>query len=211
MQFSPEPMSSPHFSLLEFLVYQRGGLPERLSKRLAKHLHEDCPSCTGDLRFVQRLAEVARRDRVASPPASVVDRALALFRPVGEPAAASLARLIFDSFLQPAPAGVRGPMRFDRHLVFADRELLLDVHIEPEQETEQHSITGQVQSTTLGADQLSGLPVMLVEGQRVLMSTHTNRQGEFVFGAAPRGEVALLVVCRDRVVKIPNLPPPAGE
>jgi len=102
-------------------------------------------------------------------------------------------------------------MRLDRHLVFADRELLLDVHIEPEHEAEQQSITGQVQSPTLGEDQLTGLPVMLVEGQRVLMSTHTNRHGEFVFGAAPRREMALFVVCRDRVVKIPSLPPPVVE
>lgn len=210
-------MAASHFSLLQFLSHQRGGLPERLSNRLAKHLHEDCPSCTGDLRFVQRLAEVARRDRMATPPAFVLARALALFQPAartaGQPVspAASLARLLFDSFLQPAPAGVRGPMRFDRHLVFADRELLLDVHLEPEQEAEQQSITGQVQSTSMSEDQLTGLPVMLVEGQRVLMSTHTNRRGEFVFGAAPRREVALFVVCRDRVVKIPSLPPPAAE
>lgn len=205
-------MKASHFSLLEFLEYQRGGLSARTSERLTKHLRSDCRSCPGDLGFVQHLSDVARRDRQATPPAFVVARALALFRsPAGrlkEPVSSSLARLIFDNFLQPAPAGIRGQMRLDRHLVFADRELLLDVHIEPEHESEQQSITGQVQSPTLGEDQLNGLPVMLVEGQRVLMSTHTNRHGEFVFGAAPCRDVALFVVCRDRVVKIPSLPPP---
>ncbi len=214
-------MTGCHFSLAEFAAYRRAELPRRVGTLLEKHLQEGCATCGADLDFVEHLTEVARRDGLATPPAQVLERARGLFRPdeqllgkwLGGQAHSLVrnARLICDSFQQPVAVGVRGALRLDRRLVFGDQDFLLDLHLEPEQKSERQSITGQVQSTSMTEEQLSGLAVMLVEGQRVLMSTRTNRRGEFVFDAAPRREVSLCVVCRDRLVKVPSLPPAAVE
>ncbi len=206
-------MTLSHFSLPEFVGYQRRDLPRDLDLSVEKHLQENCTSCWATHDFAKHLTEVIRRDQLATPPSAVLARARNLFQvvppPTGQPGniLSSTARLIFDSFLQPAAVGIRGGMRMDRHLVFNDRELVLDVHIEPEEEAEQQSITGQVQSSSRSDAQLVGLPVILTEGPRILMSTHTSGHGEFVFSAAPRREVALCVICEDRLVRIPHIPP----
>lgn len=209
-------MNASHCSLTELLSHQRGEIPVRVGRKVETHLSDGCPVCTADLVFLARLEEVARRDGMATPPPSVLARSRAVFQPILEPAAGwagriRTARLIFDSFLEPVPAGMRGAVRLDRHLVFRDDDLYLDVRLDPEYEAAQQSITGQLQSQAMEFEQLSGLPVMLVEGPRVLKNTRTNYLGEFVFEAAPVREMALRVLCRDRMVEIPHLPLPAVE
>lgn len=209
-------MKDRHFSLTEFVAYRQGSLPRRMVEMLEKHVRDGCPACESDLRFAGQLAEVAARERAATPPPAVLERARAVFRapqpsPGLDTALVGLGRLVFDSCLQPAPAGVRGAMRLDRHMVFSERDLMLDMHIEPVQEADFQSITGQVQSKAVRQDQLTGLPVLLLEGGRVVMSTHTNRHGEFLFSMAPRREMTVCLVCSDRQVRIPCPPSVAVE
>lgn len=206
-------MSDRHVPLIQLLAHRRGELPDRLTERVQNHLKDGCPTCEEGLVFAARLEEVARRDHLAAPPAEVLARARAVFRPVAPPAfdlsskVTSFAGLVFDSFLQPAAVPVRSGGRLNRHLLYSDRELFLDVRLEPGEEAEQQSITGQLQSSTLSPEKLADLPVMLVEGPRTVMCTRTNHRGEFAFRTAPRREMALCVVCTDRVVKLSCLPP----
>jgi hypothetical protein len=208
-------MKERHFSVTEFVLYQLGRFPMRMAERLKAHVSEGCAACERGLAFAQQLAEVTRRDREATPPAEVQRRARAMFRAVRQPEVrplaglAQVACLVFDSCLQPLPVGVRGALRLDRHLVFAERELLLDMHIEPLEDPAAQSITGQVQSKSVSQEQLSGLPVLLLEGGRVVMGTHTNRQGEFLFQSAPRREMTVCLLCPDRQVRI-ECPPSAA-
>jgi hypothetical protein len=207
-------MKERHFSLTEFVLYQLGRFPVRMAERLEAHVSEGCAACERGLAFAQQLAGATRRDRAATPPAEVQQRARAMFRAVRQPEVSPLAglaqaaRLVFDSCLQPLPVGVRGALRLDRHLVFAERELLLDMHIEPLEDPAAQSITGQVQGKNVNQEQLSGLPVLLLEGGRVVMGTHTNRQGEFLFQSAPRREMTVCLLCPDRQVRI-ECPPSA--
>lgn len=207
-------MKERHFSLTEFVLYQLGRFPMRMAERLEAHVSEGCAACERGLMFAHELAGVTRRDRESSPPAEVQQRARAIFQAVRRPEVrplaglAQAARLVFDSCLQPLPAGVRGALRLDRHLVFAERELLLDMHIEPLEDPAAQSITGQVQSKKVSQEQLSGLPVLLLDGGRVVMGTHTNRQGEFLFQSAPRREMTVCLLCPDRQVRI-ECPPSA--
>ena len=207
-------MKERHFSLTEFVLYQLGRFPMRMAERLEAHVSGGCTACERGFAFAQQLAGATRRDREATPPAEVQQRARAMFRAVRQPEVrplaglAQAARLVFDSCLQPLPAGVRGALRLDRHLVFAERELLLDMHIEPLEDPAAQSITGQVQGKNVSQEQLSGLPVLLLEGGRVVMGTHTNRQGEFLFQSAPRREMTVCLLCPDRQVRI-ECPPSA--
>ncbi len=206
-------MRTCHFSLAEFAAHRKGQLPARAERALQKHLQSGCPTCTADWDFVERLEEVAGRDHRATPPASVLALAGTVFRKDPSPAPGLpflvrvTARMTFDSLQQPAPAGVRRGGRLDRRLVYTYRDLLLDVHLEPEQEAGRQSIVGQLQSASGREEDLAELPVMLLEGSRVLRRARTNQDGEFAFSAVPRREMALRLICRDRLVEVPQLPP----
>ena len=210
-------MKVRHFSLTEFVAYKLGTLPAPMGATLEGHVQNGCPPCGRALVFARELVDVARRDRQATPPAAVVARARSVFRPIRESVwdvrtgLVQAARLVFDSCLHPMPIGVRGALRLDRHMVFSEQELVLDMHIEPGQEADCQSITGQVQSKTIGQEQLIGLPVLLLEEGRVVMGTHTNRHGEFLFNMAPRREMTVCLVCPDRQVRIPCPPSVAVE
>jgi hypothetical protein len=210
------PMKVRHFSLTELVAYKSGKLIGRMAERVGEHLREGCAACERGAAFAQELAAVAQRDREATPPAVLQAQARAVFGAAQQPAFQPLglvqvARMVFDSCLQPVPIGVRGALRLDRHVVFAESELLLDMHIEPLEDAAAQSITGQVQSNSVRQEQLIGLPVLLLEGGRVLMGTHTNGHGEFLFQNAPRREMTVCLVCPDRQVRIPCPPPTAVE
>ena len=202
-----------HISLLEFAAYQLGTASPSIVLRVERHLGKNCAECRAAHEFLGHLVRVMRRERQATPPEAVVKRARSIFRLL--PARAlqppapyeSLARLVFDSFREPAPAGVRSVLSPSRHLVFDDQGLVVDLQVEAEVAAERQAITGQVQSQEAAARHLEGLPVMLVAEGQVLMSTRTTALGEFLFRDAPRRELALFVVCPDRMVRIPSIPP----
>lgn len=207
---------SDHFALTELLLYSRGDLRGERAESIAQHLRANCQSCADALGFMDHLQDVTQRDRRARPSPELVARARSLFRRLREEAPPALAdlpgaavRLVFDTFLRPAPAGVRGSLRVDRHLVFRQDDLFLDVHIEPELETDSQSISGQLQSTSLRDATLTGLQVLLLKDEQTVMSTRTNRDGEFAFSGAPQSETSLCIICHDRQVNV-LLPPASG-
>jgi hypothetical protein len=188
-------MSGVHYTLEELRAYRHGAVGRDLGELLGRHL-EACPACRQLWESLAGAAEAGGPDR--AQPGEAPDELGGLI--------AGTARLVFDSFHRP-PVGVRGCTRIDRHLVFAQGELLLEMHLEPAQEQDQQSITGQLQNVAQGSRRLDGVPVMLVEGQRVLRSTQTNVNGEFVFCAAPRRTLALCLLCPEGTMKVPCLLP----
>lgn len=201
-------MPERHFSFTEFVAYKlgtRSGMVEKLEQ----HLQAECTDCLHELAFIGRLMETTdtgRSKAQAEAPAWPENVVHPMQHPVRAFASGliRMARLIFDSGLHPFPAGVRsGKVRPDRHIVYAERELMLDMRVEPESSDDSQSIIGQVQSKTVEEKQLSGLPVLLMQDERVVMGTHTNVRGEFVFNRAPRGTVTVCLVCADRQVRVP--------
>jgi hypothetical protein len=206
-------MHDRHITLLEFAAHHLGTAPKELSGRIQRHLASRCPVCQGAQEFVAHLTRVMRRDCQATPPESLVERARALFRfvpnaPAPEPSRyESLAKLIFDSYQEPAPAGVRGRFSPHRHMVFDDRGLVVDLRLEAEAGSNRQAITGQLQSLSIEARQLEGVPLMLVAEGRVIECARTSALGEFHFRNIPCREMSLFVVCRDRMVRVPDIPP----
>jgi hypothetical protein len=188
-------MSDDHYTLDELQTYRRGAAVPDLAESLGRHL-EVCPVCRKLWESLAGAAEAGGPD--GAQPSEAPDEMGGLI--------AGTAHLVFDSFHRPLP-GVRGCARIDRHLLFAQGDLLLEMHLEPGQEQDHQSITGQLQSVARGSPRFEGVPVMLVEGQRVLRSTRTNASGEFVFCAAPRRALALWLLCREGPMKVPCLLP----
>lgn len=206
-------MKIQHISLIDLTIFHMGTASPQVVERITRHLDENCAECRAAYEFLGRLMGVMRRDRQASPPEAVLERARKIFHLVPAQVVAPLspseriAQLVFDSFREMAPAGVRGVFSPSRHMVFDDQGLVVELHIEPEASAERQAITGQLQSENTAPKQLEGLPIMLMEGEHVLMSTRTTAFGEFLFRHVPRRELCLLLVCADRMVKVPSIPP----
>jgi len=206
-------MLDRHITLLEFATCHLGTAPNELALRVEQHLQGKCIGCQGAQEFVSYLAGVVRRDRLATPPEALVTRARAIFRLLSDaPKLASspyegMAKLVFDSFQEPAPIGVRGRFSPNRHVVFDDRGLVVDLRLEVEAGTKRQAIAGQLQSQDLDARELEGLPLLLLADERVIECTRTTALGEFVFRNVPCRDLSLYVVCADRTVKVPRIPP----
>ena len=198
-----------HFSFTELVAYKLG-TRSAIVEKLDAHLRAGCPACEKQLAIVAQLIEASSGDKAAPRRTSLpmIDVLLstpqsAVRHPNPSPAQVCTARLVFDSRLQPVAAGLRAGLRPDRHSVYAERELLLDINIERDQQSGRQSIIGQVQSNGGERDNLGGLPVLLLQSEKMLMGTHTNPLGEFVFEKAPQEGVTLCLVCSNRQIRIP--------
>lgn len=95
------------------------------------------------------------------------------------PQGMQVAQLIFDSFRLPLPIGVRGSPEPGRQLAYQHQNKIVDLLIEPREETGRVSLAGQVMGAGMRKGENSGLPVLLIDRMQTLARTATNQFGEF--------------------------------
>lgn len=92
------------------------------------------------------------------------------------------ARLIFDSFLQPAPAGIRIGQLADRQFVYEAGSLMVDLSLEaPQTDTRGFSLVGQLLDSAKPERQLDFASVVLQGPKGPIAVASTNKFGEFHF------------------------------
>src|SRR5690242_12455110 len=88
---------------------------------IERHLHDQCPTCLRSFRLWQALAEYAAGEARIDIPAPNLRASRAVYvewyRRHSLPTRARMARLIFDSLLQPLPAGIRSAGASPRRIV----------------------------------------------------------------------------------------------
>lgn len=196
-----------HYSISEFLLFLRAGLPADRHQEIAKHLEEGCFVCSQTCEFAIHFQQTVTRDCSAKPPEWVLNRARAIMElaPQKEHAIPEITRtaaLVFDSFsgLQLAVRGAAAAL--DRHLVFRQDSLLIDLFLPGDVSDNKTSLFGQVQSEAAPEQGLAGLTLLLVDGATILDSAKTGNRGEFVLSAPRRVSVDLLIVGLEHPVKI---------
>lgn len=90
-----------------------------------------------------------------------------------------VARMTFDSFRYPLPAGVRGSSPVARQLAYQHKRTTIDLSIEFADGSGRISLAGQVLDGEKKKSKTDGLPVLLVSGMGTLARTATNQFGEF--------------------------------
>jgi CheY-like chemotaxis protein len=94
----------------------------------------------------------------------------------------SSARLIFDSFLQPAPAGIRISQLASRLVVYQADNLMVDLFLEPPQtDSRRMSLAGQLLDSAKPERQLDIHSVVLQGPKGPIAVASTNKFGEFHF------------------------------
>jgi hypothetical protein len=149
--------------------------------RLRRHSLR-CASCRQTLEAYAAVATLGRVEAAFTPPQEAISKAIVLFpersrtRTLAWPTLAGI--LTFDSWQQPALAGVRSQYAGDRHVTFRSGDWEVDLRLETSQ-VGSVSVLGQVAHTTDHDVRLNGVPVRLLAGRRAVASSTLNAFGEF--------------------------------
>ena len=136
-----------HFGIIQWVDFARGLTSDEDVPAMRDHLAEGCDECTDLVEFCQSLTGVAKRMASGAVPEWVARRGKAVF-PVQAPPRAKRSlqipvELIYDSFLVPAPAGLRATWQVGWQALFRAGNCSLDLRVEPGSGTQQRE-RGQV-------------------------------------------------------------------
>lgn len=92
-----------------------------------------------------------------------------------------VARLVFDTFLEPLPVGIRNLQPDTRQLVYEAPPLTADIAFERFPDSTRATLTGQIMRTSSPQIPMNGVPVVLKGQKGPLGLMITNEAGEFSF------------------------------
>lgn len=195
-----------HFTLNQWSDVVRHAAAPLLAGEMQKHLEEGCSICTDRMNLMRTIAGISQRDARYEPPAEHVRVVKAKFlemRP-GRPASRleAVMKLVFDSALQPAAAGVRGPLPA-RQLLYKLGDRCIDVRLERDSGGEIF-LAGQVLD---GSDARASIGVQVVRDDKVLENTTTNEHGEFQFTFPSSDNLKLRFELSKHNVVVVEIPP----
>ncbi len=190
-------------TLIRYIEHQlrEGGLAA-----VEQHLALPCPQCRGTIARLDVVLQAAGGKSTYSPPAVVLRRAFSMFRKrskmAGPTRRTALAKLVFDSWLQPSFAGVRGHVQ-NRQMLFRVGKLDIDLQITPERDD--RKLVGQI----LGSEESGGGPPAFVSLTRkngeVFQGAETDHFGQFAFRRIPSGTYDLVFDVRGQEIAITDL------
>ena len=101
--------------------------------------------------------------------------------------------LLFDSFIQSAGKGIRGPVISARQMLFRIGAVFVDVEVRCEANSDRGSLVGQMLDSSNPGRPLAGVSVSLLNRGRSVVSTSSNENGEFQFQFLMKSELELSV------------------
>ena len=166
-------MITMHYATEDWSDFVRGLTPEPAAASMQRHLSSGCPSCNRTVTTLRKVARLANQPEIEVP-AFVIHKAQAIFN---MPRKSMVARIIFDSFLQPLPAGVRSRGNMIRQAMFEAGDVLVDVRMQ-NQADGKVLVTGQVADKASPLRRKGPISLHLVSGPH-REPVHPNRFGEF--------------------------------
>jgi hypothetical protein len=172
-----------HFSERDWADFVRGVAPPESTPALEGHLGSGCKKCLKSVAIWRSILEIARDEAGPPPPESAIRGAKACFGLYSPQERTSrvptLADLIFDSFLQPLPAGARSSVTLGRQLLYESEGTNVDIHTQFDADSSRVSLTGQVLDPTDPNADMKDISVMAMDKRGALAQTVTNASGEF--------------------------------
>jgi len=105
----------------------------------------------------------------------------------------TLARLVFDSFREPAAAGVRSERQLARQTLYEAGDYTIDLRLEADADPAKVVMVGQIANRVQPEQPPRSVPVLLQAGREELGRTTTNEFGEFQLAYQPRTPLRLLI------------------
>lgn len=171
-----------HFSEASWADFARNLVTPSTKMSMQRHIDEGCKTCAAARQTWQAVYAIAATESVLTPPDDVVRVVKSQFGAVVS-VASKVSRglkLLFDSSLEPVPAGIRGSVAA-RQFLYETDEYYIDLRIEPHREADHAAVVGQVLNRSGQRRAAEGLAVLLHSGKRRIAETSTNQFGEFQF------------------------------
>jgi hypothetical protein len=191
-----------HYDQARWVDFVRGLIAGSERHAMQAHLDSGCRRCHPVVQRFRTLAEVTSGDSKWEAPEGVVQTAKAFFA-LQRPEKVHilprvLARLVFDSFRDPLPAGVRMQHRLSRQALYEAGRYSVDVRLEHEKGSRRVTLLGQIGDREQPGQGLADVPVWLVSGKRVLARALSNTFGEFQMDYEPARRLRLYVPVEQR-------------
>lgn len=197
-----------HYGIVEWVDFARDVVTGKDEAGMSLHLASGCIECRRLVEFCDAVYQVSRSTVPASVPEWAVSRAKAAIpvrsaqksrRPLFLPV-----ELAYDSFVAPAPAGLRASWQVGWQGLYHTAECSLDLRIEPELKSSRAAVIGQITSRTAARMEMESIPVCLKLGKQVIAETVSNRFGEFQMEYEQQGHLNLCVLLGGaRCIQVP--------
>ncbi len=184
-----------HFDISDWTDFVRGCATDTDRMAMESHLATGCRRCGTTVGLMQRVTAFTRADSLYEPPPDVV-RCVKALSAVHRPQSSTVglvARLLYDSFHDPLPAGIRAEDRVSHHTVFEAGDFLLDLRAEQEKESPLVTLVGQLTYREDPDRPLAGAPVLVMARKTIVAHAIYNRFGEFEMDYPPARHLRLCV------------------
>jgi hypothetical protein len=201
-------LRNQHYSDAEWTDFVRGLEAGPALASMEAHLSSECRRCGRAAEAFGTVADVARGEEAFGAPGHALRWAMAVF-PLRQPERVQilprvLARLVFDSFGEPQPAGVRSLERVSRQAMYRAGDFYVDLRMESEPGTRRVALVGQIVDSKAGRASFGNVPVVLAAGKGILARAVSNELGEFQMSYEPSPRLRLYVPLRgDLGIEVP--------
>ncbi len=190
-----------HYGISQWVDYARALAPEGEIVAMRSHLADGCSDCRELASFCENLSGVCLEMATHAAPEWAVRNAKAIFpvhvQPQPKRAIRIPVELIYDSFLVPAPAGLRATWQVGWQALYRAGDCSLDLRVEPELSSSRAAVIGQLSNHIVPSNQMEGIAILLKSGKSVVAETRSNRFGEFQMEYEQQGRLQLYVRLED--------------
>jgi hypothetical protein len=173
------------YTIAQWIDFARGIAPENEARQMREHLSGGCASCQELATFCDSLAKVCRGAADHAVPEAAARRAQAIFSaPIAKPSRRRFRlpiEMIYDSFLSPAPVGLRASWELGFQALYHAGDYSLDFRVEPGPPDGHPTIVGQIANRKSPEADMEGFTVCLKTARAIIAQTRSNRFGEFQF------------------------------
>ena len=196
-----------HFDDIAWLGFVRGSLTSNEKWLIERHLTVGCGECSAVHAFWAKVRDFVAREADYEPNPTDVRLVTAAF--AGEKPRVSisgwttLARLISDSFRDPAPAGFRSALMQARHIVFSAGQWTISLRMKNEV-GDQVFLAGQITRPDSDRWEPGQMEVTLLRAESPVENVTTNGSGEFQLRYRGASDMRLFVkVSESGTLEIP--------
>ena len=191
-----------HFDITEWADYVRDTVSSNQNQLMQAHLQAGCSKCEKIKALLSKFAAVCSREASYQIPRAAEQQVKAMIGLAKAPRRSALQRLwatlIYDSFNDPQPVGVRGTHQINRQVLFHAGDYSVDLRFEHEKGSASMVLVGQIANQKTPDELLANLPVILVAGNREVTRSISNTFGEFQLEYVPESDLRLLVPLESR-------------
>jgi hypothetical protein len=108
-----------------------------------------------------------------------------------------IVELLFDSLAQPIAAGARSSVASARQLLYRVGTVYVDMRVDSEVNSDRAALVGQMLDSARPGHPVAGVPVILMDGRKSLVSTISNNNGEFHLEFLMKSNLRLSVTVGD--------------